>query len=109
MDCSLKNMRLTKTYSERFYEDAQAIWIDYLNNSYPHQPTITKIETWSAGLEYALSRFHFLNVTQKKLADNYRVSTSSISLKYKEINEVLNIEHRAYHNMLIYLTKHEQE
>ncbi|MDO9535007.1 MAG: hypothetical protein Q7J85_06670 [Bacillota bacterium] len=109
LDCTLKNMRLTKTYSERFYEDAQAIWIDYLNNSYPHLPTIKKIETWSAGLEYALSKFHFLNVTQKKLAEKYRVSTSSISMKYKEINEVLNIEHRAYHNMLIYLTKHEKE
>jgi tetratricopeptide (TPR) repeat protein len=109
LDCTLKNMRLSKAYSERFYEDAQAIWIDFLNNTYPQLPSIKKIETWAAGLEYALSKFHFLNVTQKKLAEKYGVSSSSISNKYKEINEVLNIEHRAYHNMLIYLTKHEKE
>ena len=109
MDCTLRNMRLSKSYNERFYEDAQSIWIDFLNNLYPRAPKIKKIEVWAAGLEYALARYHFLGITQKTLAGQYNVSPSSISLKYKEINKVLHIEHRAYRNMLMYLTRREKE
>lgn len=109
LDCTLINMRSGQVYDERFYEDVQAIWIDYLNNIYPRVPKIRKTETWAAALEYATAKFHFLNVTQQKLARQYNVSSSSISAKYKEINKVLNIEHRAYHNMLMYLTQREKE
>jgi hypothetical protein len=102
-------MRSSKAYSERFYEDAQAIWIDFINNIYPRVPIIKKIETWAAGLEYATAKFHFLSVTQHKLAQQYNISPSSVSARYKEINKVLNLEHRAYHNMLMYLTQREKE
>ena len=107
LNCTLSNMRRSKAYDELFLDDLQAIWIDYLNNIYPETPFIKKKETWAAALEYALARYHFLNLTQKDLASQYGVSTSSISNKYKEINKVLNIEHRAYHNMLKYLTQRE--
>ncbi len=109
LDCTLANMRSSKTYSERFYEDAQAIWIDYINNIYPCAPSIKKVETWAAGLEYATAKFHFLSITQKKLAQQYAISASSVSAKYRQINSVLFIEHRAYHNMLIYLAKQDQK
>ncbi len=109
LDCTLENMRHSKAYNELFYEDLQAIWIDYLNNIYPETPFIKKKETWAASLEYALAKYHFLNVTQKKLAEQYGVSSSSISNRYNDINNVLNIEHRAYHNMLRYLTQREKE
>ena len=109
LECTLKNMRLSRCYNETFYEDAQAIWIDFLNNFYPRYPLIHKVETWSAALEYALSRYHLLSLTQKTLAGQYKVSTSSLSAKYKVINEVLNIQHRAYRNMLRYLTQREKE
>lgn len=109
LERTLENMRLSQCYNETFYEDVQAIWIDFLNNFYPRYPLIHKVETWSAALEYALARYHFLNLTQKTLAGQYKVSTSSLSAKYKIINEVLNIQHRAYHNMLRYLTQREKE
>jgi len=109
LERTLQNMRSSQCYNETFYEDVQAIWIDFLNNFYPRYPLIHKVETWSAALEYALARYHFLNLTQKTLADQYRVSTSSLSAKYKIINEVLNIQYRAYHNMLRYLTQREKE
>lgn len=109
MDCTLQNMRLSKSYNESFYEDAQSIWIDFLNNRYPQVPQIKKIEIWAASLEYALGKYHFLGITQKMLAGQYNVSPSSISAKYKEINEALHIEHRAYQNMLMYLTRREKE
>ncbi len=109
LDMALRNMRASESYNEQFYEDLQAIWIDFLNNVYPRAPRITKVETWAAGLEYALARYHFLNLTQKTIARQYNVSASSVSLRYREINRVLNIEHRAYHNMLRYLTQREND
>lgn len=109
LDCTLKNMRLSACYDEHFYEDAQAIWIDYINNIYPRSPHIKKIETWAAALEYALGRFHFLKVTQKELAQQYGISPSSISAKYREINKVLNLEQKAYHNMLRYFSQREKD
>ena len=107
LDLTLEKMRSSNAYGELFYEDAQAIWIDYINNLYPDMPTIKKKETWAAGLEYTLARYHFLHLTQQKLAGQYGVSPPSISARYQEINRVLNIEHRAYRNMLRYLTRRE--
>ncbi len=109
LELTLENMRRSNSYDELFYEDVQAIWIDFINNLYPRLPVIKKKETWAAGLEYALARYHFLHLTQKKLSGQYNVSPSSISTRYQEINRVLNIEHRAYRNMLRYLTRREQE
>jgi hypothetical protein len=109
LNCTLIHMRSSKAYSERFYEDVQAIWLDFLNNIYPRLPVIRKIETWAAALEFAAAKFHFLSVTQQKLAQQYNISPSSISARYKEINRVLNIEQRAYQNMLLYLTQREKE
>lgn len=109
LDCTLENMRQSKAYGERFYEDVLAMWIDYLNNIYPRVPNIRKCTTWAAALEYSIAKFHFLNITQKKLARQYGISPSSVSVKYREINRVLNIEHRAYQNMLRYLTQKEDE
>ncbi len=109
LDITLENMRRSNSYDELFYEDVQAIWIDFINNLYPRVPGIKKKEAWAAGLEYALARYHFLHLTQKKLAEQYGVSPSSISTHYREINRILNIEHRAYRNMLRYLTRREQD
>ncbi len=109
LDVAMQNMRASVSYSEQFYEDLQAIWIDFLNNIYPRTPGISKVETWAAGLEYALARYHFLNLTQKTLARQYGISVSSVSLRYREIDRALNIEHRSYHNMLRYLTQREND
>lgn len=109
LDCALNNMRRSACYDEGFYEDIQAIWIDFINGVYPDVPRIQKPETWAAGLEYSLARFHFLNLTQKELAEEYGVSHASVSSKYKRINQVLNIEHKAYQNMLIYLKDCEKD
>lgn len=109
LELTLEKMRRSNAYGELFYEDVQAIWIDYINNLYPHMPAIKKKETWAAGLEYALARYHFLHLTQQKLAGQYGVSPPSISARYQEINRVLNIEHRAYRNMLRYLTRREDD
>ncbi|MGI6096586.1 MAG: hypothetical protein ACOYBM_00490 [Dethiobacteria bacterium] len=109
LDCTIDNMRRGGYYEEGFYEDVQAIWLDFINSVYPEVPPIKKVETWAAGLEYSLGRFHFLNATQKKLAEDYGVSLASVGAKFKQINEVLKIDQKAYQNMLSYLKEHEQK
>ncbi|PKM83705.1 MAG: hypothetical protein CVU88_01625 [Firmicutes bacterium HGW-Firmicutes-13] len=107
--CAVNNMKKSDSYNEEFYGDIQAIWVDYINTVYPNVPKIKKIETWAAGLEYTLIRFHFLNYTQKQVASRYSVSVSSISQKFKLINEALKIDEKAYQNVLRYLKENDDE
>ncbi|MDW7652364.1 MAG: hypothetical protein SCK29_04555 [Bacillota bacterium] len=100
VDCSIQNMRESDCYEEGFFDDVQAIWLDYINSVYPETPRINKVETWAAALEYSLARFHFLNLTQKELAREYGISAGSISNKFKQINSVLKIDEKAYRNMI---------
>ena len=109
LGCTLNHMRESTYYAEEFYEDVLAIWLDFINKIYPDVPRITKPETWGAGLEYSLVRFHFLNITQKDLAKKYGVSAASVGAKYKIINRTLRIDQKAYRNMISMLTRREPE
>jgi len=103
IDCAMKNMRKSDCYSEGFFDDVQAIWTDFINTVYPLTPRIVKTATWAAALEYSLARFHFLNLTQKELAEEYGVSVTSIVGKYKKINAALRIDEKGHRNMLEFL------
>ncbi|MCL5982907.1 MAG: tetratricopeptide repeat protein [Firmicutes bacterium] len=105
LDCVTKNMRQSKCYDEGFFADVQAIWLDFINTVYPSVPRISKVETWAAALEYSLARFHCVGLTQKDLALEYRVSQASISSKFREINAALDIDRKAYQNMLEYIKR----
>ncbi|HOL17445.1 MAG TPA: tetratricopeptide repeat protein [Bacillota bacterium] len=107
LDCACENMRKSPCYGEEFFEDIRAIWLDYINHVYPQMPRIGKIQAWAAGLEYCLARFHFLGLTQKELAQSYRVSPASVSRTYKLINRMLHIDQKAYRNMLSFLVQHD--
>ena len=109
LECVLGNMRRSAYYSQDFYNDVEAIWFDYLNRVYPKGPKIKKPQTWAAGLEYCLSRFHFLGLTQKDLAAAYGVSPDSVRRKFADINSVLEIDRKAYRNMLVLFTEREGE
>lgn len=109
LDCTIKNMRRNAHYEDDFFEDVHAIWIDYLNHVYPKVPRIIKPEAWGAALEYSLARFHFLNLTQKELAADYGVATSTVALKFKLINQALQIDQKAYRNMLAFLARQDRE
>lgn len=105
LDRSIRNMRSSSLYDEYFFDDVRAIWIDFINSTFPNVPRIFKPETWSAGLEYTLARFHFLNITQKQLSSDYGVSPSSVRAKFKIINDALRIDQKAYFNLLSFLSK----
>ncbi len=99
------NMHRSNCYDEGFFADVQAIWQDFINTIYPDVPRITRTETWAAALEYSLARFHCLSLTQKELAEEYGVSQASISSKFREINEALGLDRKAYQNMLDYIKR----
>lgn len=103
VECAMKNMRKSNCYEEGFFDDVQAIWLDYINTVYPETPRIRKTEAWAAALEYSLARFHFLHLTQKELAAEYGVSVSSLSGKFREINSALHIDEKAYRNMMEFI------
>ncbi len=105
----LRKMREGNDYDENFFDDVQAIWIDYINLVFPDAPRFTIAKTWAAGLEYSLVRFHFLGITQKEIADKYGVSVSSVANKFKAINNALRIDKKAYRNMLFYLMQAEKD
>ncbi|HSW35122.1 MAG TPA: tetratricopeptide repeat protein [Candidatus Limnocylindrales bacterium] len=105
LECTFANMRNSAFYSDEFFEDAEAIWIDFINRTYPQGPRVGKPQTWAAGLEYCLARFHFLGLTQKDLAEAYGVSAASVRRKYMRLNRVLRIDRQAYHNVLTYLKR----
>ena len=109
LECTFANMRRSSYYSDEFYDDAEAIWLDFINRIYPRGPRIKIFQTWAAGLEYCLARFHFLGLTQKELAAAYGVSTASVRRKFNEINSVLQIDRKAYRNMLALLTNREED
>ncbi|MEW5783669.1 MAG: tetratricopeptide repeat protein [Bacillota bacterium] len=109
LECTFANMRNSPYYGDEFYEDVQAIWLDYINQVYPDMPRIIKPQAWSAGLEYCLARFHFLGVTQKELSRCYGVSPASVGQKYKRINDALHIDQKAYRNMLTFLAHQDRE
>ncbi len=109
LDCTFDHMRRSAHYGEEFFQDARAIWFDFINQLYPNMPRIVKPETWAAGLEYCLAQFHFLYLTQEELARAYGVSPSSVGRKYKQINDILKIDQKAYRNMLAFLARHDRE
>lgn len=109
LDCLSSHMSRSPCYKDKFFEDVRAIWFDYVNQAYPEVPKIVKPETWAAGLEYCLARFHFLNLTQEQLAKIYGVSISSVGRRYKQINNLLKIDQKAFRNMLAFLALHDRE
>ncbi len=109
LECTFANMRCSSYYSKEFFDDVRAIWIDFINHCYPRGPRVGKPQTWAAGLEYCLGRFHFLGLTQKELAASYGVSPASVQRKFQEINRVLQIDRKAYRNMLDLLADSEGE
>ncbi len=109
VDCTLRQMQNTDSYDKEFLDDVKAIWADFINTVHPDVPEIRNTKAWAAGLEYALVRFHFLDYTQKEIARRYGVSPSSVSQKFKQINDALKLDVKAYHNVLRYLKEDEEE
>jgi len=85
IDCAIKNKE--QNYADSYGNDLKDIWMGIIRK-YPSQKDIKirKREVWAAALEYIYCSLNFIEVTKTKIAHKYNISTSSLSLKLKDIN-----------------------
>ncbi len=78
-----------KNYSPIQIEGALKLWSDYCDRE---NPGVRKEKLWLAAVVYTLARLEFNgNVPQHKVADEYGVSPSSLSEKYRSICKSLDL------------------
>ncbi len=76
-------------YSDLLF--ARLVWTEYVEKT---SPKVTKPEIFAATLEYWLHQYSEAaeKVSQKAIAEKYKVSPSTISSKYKQIAELIKID-----------------
>jgi len=93
--CAIDQVRRNKCLNnENILETIQAVWINYLNKTYPQIPRISKPEVWAAGLEYSLVKHFYLDVTQQEISNKYGVSQNSLRDKYRLITNAVEIKNK---------------
>jgi len=77
-------------FSARQVASARALWADFHQS---RAPRIQKPEVFAAAVEYAIALLHGVHgVTQASVAKRYGVAVGSISNRYGEIRETLELE-----------------
>jgi hypothetical protein len=77
-------------YAPQYVPEARHIWLSFLLRVYPHLPRIQKTESWAAALEYLTLKSIGKPVTQRKIADTYPASVSTLSKHAQTIRFYLN-------------------
>ncbi len=77
-------------YAPQYGPEARRIWLCYLLRVYPHLPKIKKTEGWAAALEYLTLQSFGHPVTQRKIAESYPVSVSTLSRHAQTIRYTLH-------------------
>jgi tetratricopeptide (TPR) repeat protein len=93
-------MEMALTEMDRRYDmvqqyDLQTLWVEYLSRVYPeHSPKITKVEGWSAALEYLTAKMHRRAISYQELSHRYRVSVTTISKNVKIIDDACGLREK---------------
>jgi len=87
---SVLHTHMKRRYPEKQIEAAILIWQHFLGET-SQIPEIRIPETWAGGVEYCLVKLLALPTTQKELADEYAVSSGSISRIYNLISKEINL------------------
>lgn len=91
-DLALANMN--KRYDLVQQYDLMTLWGDFLSRLYPDIPRFTRIESWSAALEYLTAKMHRRAVSYHEVAERYGVSITTVSRNVKRIDEVCGIREK---------------
>lgn len=105
---SAKHMEVAvayQTYMEDYENDESIIHLGvYLWHQYcmRRNPKIMKSSVYVATLVYLINKLHPFGgeITQKELAEEFQISSSSLSSKYKDMEDVLSEEIVDLHNKL---------
>ncbi|MVP01246.1 tetratricopeptide repeat protein [Paenibacillus lutrae] len=74
--------------------DLQTLWVEYLSRVYPSVPRITKVEGWSAALEYLVAKMHRRSVSYHEVASRYHTTVSTVSKNVKLIDEACGLKEK---------------
>ncbi|WP_442602043.1 tetratricopeptide repeat protein [Paenibacillus sp. KN14-4R] len=85
---------MRKHYDLIQQHDLETLWVDFLSRVYPHTPKITKIEGWSAALEYWIAKMHRKAITYKEVADRYGTTVTTVSKNAKLIDEACGLKEK---------------
>ncbi|WNB90788.1 SEC-C metal-binding domain-containing protein [Bacillus sp. NEB1478] len=80
---------LNSTSEAEVSQQAEKLWYNYISET---KPTIRKEEIYAAALEYLASKdIAGIDATQSEIAKKYGVSPGSLSSRYREMKETLNV------------------
>jgi hypothetical protein len=68
---------------------AAPLWMEFLFASYPVIPNLSPLEGWAAAIHYLTSKYFTENKPRKEIANQYGVSVSILSSRYKQIYDRL--------------------
>lgn len=89
LELSLYKMR--KRYNLIQQHDTETLWVEYLSRLFPDVPKISKIEGWSAALEYLTAKMHRKAISYHEVAVRYGVSISTVSKNVKSIDRICGL------------------
>jgi hypothetical protein len=74
-----------------FSSFAAPLWMEFLFASYPHIPNLSPPEPWAAAIHYLTSKYFTVKKTRKDIANQYGITPSILSSRYKQIYDRLYI------------------
>jgi tetratricopeptide (TPR) repeat protein len=70
---------------------AMQMWLEYRIAIGRQNLPLRKPETWSAALDYAVRKINLYPVTQREIADHYRVSQKTLRQRFDELVSTLDV------------------
>ncbi|SHE94809.1 Tetratricopeptide repeat-containing protein [Seinonella peptonophila] len=77
------------TYTDRQREDVQWLWAGFICQKGGNLPKVRSFGAWSAAFEYMIGRYDHLELSQRKIAEKYGVSPSTVSHHTKELLPIM--------------------
>lgn len=90
----LSHLQMYKRYDLIQQHDLETLWLEFLTRTYPKVPRITKVEGWSAALEYLIAKMHRRAISYQEVAARYQTSVSTVSKHVKLIDEACGLKEK---------------
>lgn len=86
--------KMEKRYDVIQQHDLETLWVEYLTRVYPSEPKMTKIEGWSAALEYLIAKMHRREISYQEVAARYGISIGTVSRNVKLIDQACGLREK---------------
>jgi len=86
--------KMSNRYDMIQRHDLETLWVEYLTRVFPDVPKITKIEGWSAALEYLTAKMHRRSISYHEVAARYGVSIATVSKNARLIDRTCGLKEK---------------